>query len=145
MALMLFARAILAGEPIKVFNHGKMQRDATYIDDIVEGVVRCCDKPATANLTLIPFSQIRLLRQRRLVFSTLATVSRQSYCFSLKRWRKLGREAIKEFHPMQPGDVVATAADTKALHDWVGFRPSTQIDFGVKQFALWYCENYAGG
>ncbi len=84
MAPMLFARAILAGEPIKVFNHGKMQRDFTYIDDIVEGVLRCCDKPATANPSLIRFSLIRPRRQHRIGCSTLATASPLSFCASSK-------------------------------------------------------------
>ena len=80
MAPMLFARAILAGEPIKVFNHGKMLRDFTYIDDIVEGVLRCCDKPATANTLLIRFSQIPPRRRHRIGCSTLVTANPQSYC-----------------------------------------------------------------
>ena len=66
MAPMLFARAILAGEPIKVFNHGKMQRDFTYIDDIVEGVLRCCDKPATINAAFDPPSRTLRRRQHRI-------------------------------------------------------------------------------
>ena len=79
MAPMLFARAILAGEPIKVFNHGKMQRDFTYIDDIVEGVLRCCDKPATINAALIRFSRTLRRRQHRIGCSTSATASRPSF------------------------------------------------------------------
>ena len=75
MAPMLFAQAILAGDPIKVFNHGKMQRDFTYIDDIVEGVLRCCDKPATANSSLIRFSRIPPRRRHRIGCSTLAILN----------------------------------------------------------------------
>ena len=143
MAPMLFARAILAGEPIKVFNHGKMQRDFTYINDIVEGVLRCCDKPATANINFNPL---------RPDPSTAAAPHRlfnigNSQPIQLLRFievmeQSLGREAIKNFHSMQPGDVVATAADTQALEDWVGFKPSTSIESGVDDFTKWYREYY---
>ena len=84
MAPMLFARAILAGEPIKVFNHGRMQRDFTYIDDIVEGVMRCCDKPATANPDFDPFSRIPPPPRLRIGCSTSATASRRNCCASLR-------------------------------------------------------------
>ena len=144
MAPMLFARAILAGEPIKVFNHGKMQRDFTYIDDIVEGVLRCCDKPATANPdfdSLHPDPATAAAPHR--LFNIGNSQPTELMRFITVMEQALGREAVKDFQPMQPGDVVATAADTEALERWVGFRPSTSIETGVNNFARWY-RTYTG-
>ncbi|WP_250398778.1 NAD-dependent epimerase [Synechococcus sp. MU1648] len=143
MAPMLFARAILAGEPIKVFNHGKMQRDFTYIDDIVEGVMRCCDKPATANPDFDPLQpDPATAAAPHRVFNIGNSQPTELLCFIEVMERALGREAIKDFQPMQPGDVVATAADTSALENWVGFRPSTSIIFGIEKFAEWFIRFY---
>ena len=143
MAPMLFARAILAGEPIKVFNHGRMQRDFTYIDDIVEGELRCCDKPATANPEFDPLQpDPATAAAPHRVFNIGNSQPTELLRFIEVMEQALGREAIKDFQPMQPGDVVATAAETKALEDWVGFRPSTPIEVGVGQFARWYRDFY---
>ena len=144
MAPMLFARAILAGEPIKVFNHGKMQRDFTYIDDIVEGVLRCCDKPATANPDFDPLhpDPATAAAPHRL-FNIGNNQPTELMRFITVMEQALGREAVKDFQPMQPGDVVATAAETEALEGWVGFRPSTSIETGVNYFARWY-RTYTG-
>ncbi len=144
MAPMLFARAILAGDPIKVFNHGKMQRDFTYIDDIVEGVLRCCDKPATANAefdTLQPDPATAAAPHRLFNIGNSQPIDLMRFITVMEQ--SLGCEAVKDFQPMQPGDVVATAADTDALERWVGFRPSTSIETGVNHFARWY-RMYAG-
>ena len=144
MAPMLFARAILAGEPIKVFNHGKMQRDFTYVDDIVEGVLRCCDKPATANPdfdSLHPDPATAAAPHR--LFNIGNSQPTELMRFITVMEQALGREAVKDFQPMQPGDVVATAAETDALERWVGFRPSTSIETGVNNFARWY-RTYTG-
>ena len=144
MAPMLFARAILAGEPIKVFNHGKMQRDFTYIDDIVEGVLRCCDKPATANPdfdSLHPDPATAAAPHR--LFNIGNSQPTELMRFITVMEQALGREAVKDFQPMQPGDVVATAAETGALEGWVGFRPSTSIETGMNYFARWY-RTYTG-
>ena len=143
MAPMLFARAILAGEPIQVFNHGQMQRDFTYIDDIVEGVLKCCDKPATSNPYFDP------------LHPDPATASAPHRLFNIGNGQPtellrfievleqaFGREAIKDFQPMQLGDVVATAADTGGLENWVGFKPSTTIELGVNRFAEWFLDFY---
>ena len=139
MAPMLFAKAILAGEPIKVFNHGKMQRDFTYIDDIVEGVLRCCDKPATANPNFDPLQpDPATAAAPHRVFNIGNSQPTELMRFIEAMEDSFGREAVKDYHPMQPGDVVATAADTQALEDWVGFRPSTPIKLGITRFARWY-------
>ena len=139
MAPMLFARAILAGEPIKVFNHGKMQRDFTYIDDIVEGVMRCCEKPAIANPEFDPLNpDPATAAAPHRVFNIGNSQPTELLRFIEVMERALGREAIKDFQPMQPGDVVATAAETTALERWIGFKPSTSVEVGVRSFASWY-------
>ncbi len=138
MAPMLFARAILAGEPIRVFNHGQMQRDFTYIDDIVEGVIRCLDKPATANPVFDPLQPdpATAAAPHRL-FNIGNARPTELLRFITVLEQALGREAIKDFHPLQPGDVLATAADTAALEAWVGFRPDTPLELGLERFAAW--------
>ncbi|MFM7676310.1 MAG: NAD-dependent epimerase [Synechococcus sp.] len=139
MAPMLFARAILAGEPIRVFNHGRMQRDFTYIDDIVEGVIRCTDKPATADPgfdPLQPNPATAAVPHR--VFNIGNSQPTELLRFIAVLEQALGRPAVQDLQPMQPGDVPATAADTAALEDWVGFQPSTPIEVGVERFAAWY-------
>ena len=139
MAPMLFARSILAGEPIKVFNHGKMRRDFTYIDDIVEGVVRCCDKPATANADFDPLQpDPATAAAPHRIFNIGNSQPIDLLRFIEVMEQALGRDSIKSFQPMQPGDVEETAADTKALEDWVGFKPSTSIESGIEHFAHWY-------
>ena len=139
MAPMLFARAILAGEPIKVFNHGKMQRDFTYIDDIVEGGLRCCDKPATANLDFDPLHpDPATAAAPHRVFNIGNSQPTELLRFIEIMEEALGRKAIKDFQPMQPGDVVATAADTEALEQWIGFKPVTSIEKGIDQFISWF-------
>ena len=143
MAPMLFAKAILAGEPIKVFNYGKMQRDFTYIDDIVEGLLRCCDKPATANLGFAPRNPdpaTAAVPHRLFNIGNSQPIELMHFIELLEK--SLGREAVKDFQPMQPGDVMATAADTSALEAWVNFRPSTPIAEGVECFSQWYRSFY---
>jgi UDP-glucuronate 4-epimerase len=138
MAPMLFAKAILAGEPIRVFNQGQMRRDFTYIDDIVEGVVRCLDKPATADPAFDPLqpNPATAAAPHRL-FNIGNAQPEELLRFITLLEKALGREAIKTFEPMQPGDVVTTAADTSALEAWVGFRPSTPLEQGLEHFAAW--------
>jgi UDP-glucuronate 4-epimerase len=139
MAPMLFARAILAGEPIKVFNQGQMQRDFTFIDDIAEGVIRCLDKPATADPhfdPLHPDPATAAVPHRLFNIGNSQPIPLLRFIEVLEQ--ALGREAIRDLQPMQPGDVPATAANTSALEAWVGFRPTTPIETGVEQFAAWY-------
>ena len=139
MAPMLFARAILAGEPIQVFNQGRMQRDFTYIDDIAEGVIRCLDKPATADPRfdpLHPDPATAAVPHRLFNIGNSQPIELLRFIEVLEQ--ALGREAIRDLQPIQPGDVPATAADTSALGAWVGFRPTTAIEQGVERFAAWY-------
>jgi UDP-glucuronate 4-epimerase len=141
MAPMLFAKAILAGEPIRVFNHGRMRRDFTYIDDVVEGVIRCLDKPATANPdfdSAAPDLATSWAPHR--LFNLGNAQPEELLDFIALLERALDREAIKQLEAMQPGDVEATAADTSALEAWVGFRPTMPLAVGVKRFAAWYSE-----
>ena len=143
MAPMLFARAILAGEPIKVFNQGRMQRDFTYIDDIAEGVIRCLDKPATADPDfdpLHPNPATAAVPHRLFNIGNSKPIPLLRFIEVLEQ--ALGREAIRDLQPMQPGDVPATAADTSALEAWVGFRPTTAIETGVERFAGWYLDYF---
>lgn len=139
MAPMLFARAILAGEPIRVFNHGRMERDFTFIDDIVEGVIRCLDKPATPNPSFDPLAPdpATAAAPHRL-FNIGNSQPTPLLTFIAVLEEALGRAAIRDLQPIQPGDVPATAADTSALEAWVGFRPSTPLQQGVAEFAAWY-------
>ncbi|MFM7264952.1 MAG: NAD-dependent epimerase/dehydratase family protein [Cyanobium sp.] len=141
MAPMLFAHAILAREPIRVFNHGAMERDFTYIDDIVAGVIRCLDKPATADSTfnpLAPDPATAAAPHRLFNIGNSQPVPLLHFIALLEN--ALGRPAIRDLQPIQPGDVPSTAADTSALEAWVGFRPSTPIATGVARFAAWYRE-----
>jgi UDP-glucuronate 4-epimerase len=141
MAPMLFAKAILAGEPIRVFNHGRMERDFTYIDDIVEGVIRCLDKPATADPgfdPLHPDPATAAAPHRIFNIGNAQPVPLLQFIELLEQ--ALGRPAIRDLQPMQAGDVPATAADTTALAAWVGFRPSTPIDAGIARFAAWFLD-----
>jgi UDP-glucuronate 4-epimerase len=130
MALSLFARAILAGEPIDIFNNGQMVRDFTYIDDVVDGVVAVLDKPAQ------PDSATSTAPYRLFNIGNQQPTPLMDYVSALEQ--ALGREARKNFLPMQPGDVQSTLADTEALDEWVGFRPRTPVIEGVRRFAQWY-------
>lgn len=139
MALFLFTRAILAGEPIQVFNHGKMVRDFTYIDDIAEGVVRTLDHVPTANLAYDrsqadPAASHAPYR----VFNIGNHQPVQLMDFIAAIERHTGREAIKQLRDIQPGDVPATYADVSELQAWTGFTPATSVDEGVRRFVEWY-------
>jgi UDP-glucuronate 4-epimerase len=139
MAPMLFARAILAGEPIRVFNQGRMKRDFTYIDVIVEVVVRCLDKPATAAAAfdpLAPDQATAAVSHRLFNIGNSEPVPLLRFITVLEQ--ALSRKALQHLEPMQPGDVESTAADTSALEEWVGFAPCTSLEEGVERFAAWY-------
>ena len=139
MAPMIFARSILNNEPIKVFNHGKMQRDFTYIDDVVEGIIRCCFKKAIIDndfnpLTPNPSTSSAPYR----IFNIGNSHPTQLTYFIELLEKNLGKKAIKNFQPMQPGDVVSTAARMDLLNSWVEYKPTTSIENGTKLFCEWY-------
>jgi len=143
MAPILFTRAILAGEAIRVFNHGNMQRDFTYIDDIVEGVLRVLDQPATANPDWSgkrPDPASSKAPWRIYNIGNSSPVELMKFIEAIES--ELGMEAEKNFMPMQPGDVPVTSADVQALMDDVGFRPDTPLKEGVRRFVGWYREHY---
>lgn len=143
MSPMLFAKAILNGTPIDVFNHGKMSRDFTYIDDIVEGVIRVLDKPATVDVAFDssnPMPSSSNAPYRLFNIGNHNPTPLMDFIGTLEN--ALGIEAKKNFLPMQPGDVVSTAADTSALNAWVGFQPNTSIKDGVEKFVEWYFSYY---
>ena len=134
MAPFLFADAILNARPIKVFNHGDMMRDFTYIDDIVEGVVRVLDKTATPEPTAMGANNHGPFR----LFNIGNNSPEKLLDFIEIMENALGKTTQKEFLPMQAGDVKATYADTSALEKWVGFKPNTPLKEGVQRFAKWY-------
>lgn len=139
MALFLFTRAILAGEPIKVFNMGEMQRDFTYVDDIVEGVVRVTDHPAAPNPDwdgADPDPGSSSAPYRIFNIGNNSPVKLLDYVAAIED--ALGMQAEKQLLPMQPGDVAATYADIDALEAAVDYRPSTPVDEGVRRFIAWY-------
>jgi UDP-glucuronate 4-epimerase len=143
MALFLFTRAILDGRPIDVFNHGNMVRDFTYIDDIVEGVVRVLDRPAEADPAFDPARPdpgTSNTPYRVFNIGNSQPTPLNHYIEALEE--ALGRKAERNLLPMQPGDVPATSADTTELDKWVGFKPSTPVKEGVRRFVEWYREYY---
>ena len=145
MALFLFTRAILAGEPIRVFNHGQMRRDFTYIDDVADAVVRVLDKPATPDPhydAAQPVPARSDAPYRVFNVGNSQPVPLMHYIEALER--ALGREAKKEFLPLQPGDVPATEADASELEDWTGARPHTTVDTGIRKFVDWYLAHFGG-
>ncbi len=143
MALFLFARAILAGKPIEVFNHGHHKRDFTYIDDIVEGVVRVLDRIAQPDphwdsghpdpgSSRAPYRIYNIGSNRPI--DLLRYIEVLETC--------LGRKVEKIMLPMQPGDVADTFADVRELIEDVGYKPSTPIEVGVRNFVDWYRDYY---
>ena len=143
MALFLFTDAILKGRPIKVFNNGDMQRDFTYIDDIIEGVVRVTDRVAEPNASWSgdePDPGTSAAPYRIYNIGNNNPVQLMDMIGALEDC--LGQEAQKEFLPMQPGDVQATYADVEDLINDVGFKPDTPIEEGIANFVAWYREYY---
>jgi UDP-glucuronate 4-epimerase len=143
MALFIFTKAILEGRPIEVFNYGRMQRDFTYIDDIVEGVVRTLDRPAQPDpawsgerpdpgTSSAPYRLYNIGNHQPVDLLRFIEVLEQA----------LGKKAEKKLLPMQPGDVPATYADIDDLARDVGFKPTTPIEVGIPRFVQWYREYY---
>jgi len=143
MALFSFTKAILEGSYIDVFNYGKMKRDFTYIDDIVEGVVRIMDRIPEVNPGWdgkapdpgTSFSPYRIYN-----IGNNSPVGLMEFISTIEKC--LGNEAKKNFLPMQPGDVPETYADIDDLMQAVGFKPATPIDEGIRRFVEWYKKYY---
>lgn len=143
MALFLFTRAMVERRPIRIFNHGRMVRDFTYIDDVVEGVLRVVDKPATPSPTfdaLRPDPATSNAPYRVFNIGNSQPTPLMDYILALEK--AAGFEAVKEYLPMQPGDVPATSADTSELDAWIGFKPGTPVESGVARFYAWYRQHY---
>jgi UDP-glucuronate 4-epimerase len=143
MALFLFTKAILEGKPIDVYNHGKMKRDFTYVDDIVEGVYRLTwktpepdtswssDNPNPAT-SFAPYSVYNI--------GNNSPIELMDFISAIEK--HTGKEAIKNFMPIQTGDVPATYADVSGLEKAIDYKPKTSVDFGIQQFIKWYREFY---
>lgn len=143
MALFLFTKAILAGQPIDVFNHGKHRRDFTYIDDIVEGVVRTLDHVATPNTEWdsgAPDPATSAAPYRLYNIGSNNPIELMHYIETLENC--LGRKAEKNFLPLQAGDVPETYADVDALVRDVGYKPTMTVENGIARFVAWYREYY---
>ncbi len=143
MAYFIFTSKILKGEPIKIFNGGKMYRDFTYIDDIIEGIIKVIkktpkkdpnflDKNRTASTSWCPYKIFNI--------GNSSPINLMDFIETIEQY--LGVEAKKEFMPMQPGDVEATSADINLLKNWTGFEPKTNLREGVRKFIDWYLGYY---
>jgi UDP-glucuronate 4-epimerase len=143
MAMFIFTKAILAGQPIEVFNHGRMRRDFTYVDDVVESVVRTLDRPAVGDPgwdSDAPDPATSRAPYRVYNIGNHSPVELLDLIALLER--ELGRAAIRRSTDIQPGDVPATYADVDDLVRDVGFAPATPIEEGVRRFVAWYREFY---
>ena len=129
MAPILFAQAIAAGEPIKVFNHGEMWRDFTYVDDIVDGVLRALDRPPAVS-------------PPHAVYNLGNNKSEKLTDFIAELEKALGMKAQMVMAPMQPGDVPATWADIDASTAALGYKPTTPISAGIPKFVDWFRDYY---
>jgi UDP-glucuronate 4-epimerase len=140
MAYWTFTAKVLAGEPIPVFNHGRLRRDFTWIDDIVEGVVRCLEvvptadpaRPAAPDQGPAPFRIHNI--------GNHDPVELESFIAAIED--ACGRRAVRDYRPMQPGDVLCTAADCTALREATGFAPRTPLVDGIRRFVAWYRERH---
>jgi UDP-glucuronate 4-epimerase len=143
MAIFIFAKAILGGQPIKLFNHGNMRRDFTYIDDVSDAVVRLLDRPPEGNpdwngerpdpaTSTAPWKIYNIGNNKPEELMYVVSILEKEF----------GRRATTEMLPMQLGDIPATYADVEDLYLDIGFRPSTTIEDGIARFAKWYREYY---
>ncbi len=143
MALFLFTKGILANTPIRVFNHGRMVRDFTYIDDIIEGVIRVIDHPAQPDSSWSgdnPDSATSNAPYRIFNIGNSRPVELMRYIHILEE--QLGKKAVMELLPLQDGDVPSTVSDVSALEAAVGFKPATPVEVGIARFVSWYREYY---
>ena len=141
MAPMIFANSIMNSKPINIYNYGNMKRDFTYIDDIILGIVGCCKKPAkTSEINkTIPSSSICAPYR---IFNIGNNNSVELNYFIELLENNLGAKAIKNYMPIQPGDVIQTYADISNLNEWIAYKPKTTIEEGVKLFSEWFKKYY---
>ena len=143
MALFLFTKSILEGQPIKVFNHGEMTRDFTYVDDIVESIMRLLKKPPTQDKsfdTSNPNPDTSWAPHRIFNIGNSTPESLKNYIKAIEE--NLGIKAKKELLPMQPGDVPATSSDCTSLESYINYKPNTSIEDGIGKFISWYKKFY---
>ena len=143
MALFLFTKAIIEGQPIKVFNPGEMIRDFTNIDDIVECLIHQIDKPATSKLdfnALTPESSSSWCPYRILNIGNSNPVPLMEFIKAIEE--SLGKTVKKEYLPLQEGDVPKTFSDSNILNEWIKFSPSTPVKKGINEFIKWYKSFY---
>lgn len=144
MAPMLFTKAIFEGKPIKVFNNGDMERDFTFIDDIVEGIIGCCLKPAEGEINFDnqhPNISTSFAPHRVFNIGNCKPVNLLKFIETLENI--IGIKSKKEFEPMQQGDMISTYADVKKITSWIGFKPKIDLEVGLNFFVKWY-RNYYG-
>ncbi len=141
MALFKFTKGILEGTPIDIYNFGKMDRDFTYVDDLVEGIYRLTQAPPVQGAPIAPFDTLSPVAPFRVVnIGRGKPVSLMSFIEDIERFA--GRTAVRNYMPMQPGDVTSTYADAELLFALTGYRPTTPVSDGVKAFVEWYREYY---
>jgi UDP-glucuronate 4-epimerase len=144
MAMFIFAKAILAGQPIRLFNHGRMRRDFTYVDDVSQAIVRLIDRPPQGRPDWDAAEPDPATSAAPWKIYNIGNSHPEDLIHVISVLEKeLGRTAIKEMLPMQPGDVEATYADVADLERDIGFRPATTIEDGIARFAAWYREFHA--
>ena len=139
MAPMIFAKAILNGDKIKVFNHGKNLRDFTFIDDVVDSIAKCCDKPAEVNMNFDysnPDPSSSFAPHRIFNVGNSDPIKMMDFIDILEK--SFRKKAKLEFYPRQAGDVVKTAADTSLIEEWIRFKPNTTLEQGLNKFAEWF-------
>ena len=142
MAPMIFAKAILSEDKIKVFNNGLNIRDFTYIDDVVDSIIKCCDKPAIKNEEFNyedPDPSSSFAPHRIFNIGNSHPVKLMDFIKVLEK--SFNKKAILDFYPRQPGDVIKTGADTSLIEDWINYKPTTSLEKGIKLFTRWY-KNY---
>ena len=140
MALFKFVRAILKGEPIDIYNQGQLSRDFTHVDDIVEGIVRVADRPPVGDANWRGQTDASPAPYRLFNIGHGSPVRLMDFVEAIEA--ALGKRAIRNMLPMQPGDVLATWADTEALFEATGYRPKVGLTEGVESFVKWYREYY---
>lgn len=140
MALFKFVRAILAGEPIDIYNQGQLSRDFTHVDDIVEGIVRVADRPPQTNPSWHGQADSSSAPYRLLNIGNGSPVRLLDFVEAIES--ALGKPAIRNLLPMQPGDVLATWADTESLFELTGYKPRVELSAGVASFVAWYRDYY---
>ena len=143
MAPMIFTKSIFENQPINIFNYGKMIRDFTYIDDVVEGLMRCCYKPAT----IFPYKNSNILSPsisfapyRIFNLGNSKPIKLMDFINTLEKI--IGLKALKNFVEMSSMDVQITESDTSKLNDWIDFKPKTELEYGLRKFISWYKKYY---